>query len=156
VVDENVERKKTRAAAEAYLKYVYTDEVQEVAAKHFYRPRNQAILNQHSRGQAVPRHGHCQRLCRRTPAIHRRRWCVRQHLQAKKLIPRRVWRTRRPLIRRLPGGLGPDKTRTASALFVRKVGVGDRLARYASTLGIAAALALGRFVSGYGRGVGGL
>ncbi len=48
VVDENVDRKKTRPAAEAYLKYVYTDEVQEVAAKHFYRPSNQAILNKHA------------------------------------------------------------------------------------------------------------
>lgn len=47
VVDETVDRKKTRAAAEAYLKYVYTDEAQEIAAKHFYRPSNAAILAKH-------------------------------------------------------------------------------------------------------------
>lgn len=47
VVDETVDRKKTRAAAEAYLKYVYTDEAQEIAAKHFYRPSNAAILEKH-------------------------------------------------------------------------------------------------------------
>src|SRR4029079_17444383 len=33
VIDVNVDRKKTRAAAEAYLKYVYTDEAQELLAK---------------------------------------------------------------------------------------------------------------------------
>src|SRR5262245_8766734 len=44
VVDANVDRKKTRAAAEAYLKYLYTDEAQEIIAKHFYRPTNEAIL----------------------------------------------------------------------------------------------------------------
>ncbi|HEX8297042.1 MAG TPA: sulfate ABC transporter substrate-binding protein [Chthoniobacteraceae bacterium] len=44
VVDENVDRKGTREAAEAYLKYAYTDEAQEIAAKHFYRPTNEAIL----------------------------------------------------------------------------------------------------------------
>jgi sulfate transport system substrate-binding protein len=44
VVDENVDRKKTRAAAEAYLKFLYTDAAQEIIAKHFYRPHNAAIL----------------------------------------------------------------------------------------------------------------
>jgi sulfate transport system substrate-binding protein len=48
VVDDNVDRKKTRAAAEAYLKFVYTDEGQELAAKHFYRPSNEAILKKHA------------------------------------------------------------------------------------------------------------
>jgi len=48
LVDENVDRNKTRAAAEAYLKYTYTDEAQEIAAKHFYRPSNDAILKKHS------------------------------------------------------------------------------------------------------------
>lgn len=47
VVDETVDRKKTRAAAEAYLKYVYTDEAQEIAARHHYRPWNAAILEKH-------------------------------------------------------------------------------------------------------------
>ena len=48
VVDANVDRKKTRAAAEAYLKYLYTDEAQEIIAKHFYRPSNEAILKKHA------------------------------------------------------------------------------------------------------------
>ena len=48
VVDENVDRKKTRAAAEAYLKYLYTDEAQEIIAKHFYRPSNGEILRKRS------------------------------------------------------------------------------------------------------------
>ena len=48
VVDANVDRKKTRAAAEAYLNYTYTDEAQEIAAKHFYRPSKDAILKKHA------------------------------------------------------------------------------------------------------------
>jgi sulfate/thiosulfate transport system substrate-binding protein len=48
LVDANVDRKKTRAAAEAYLKYLYTDEAQDVIAKHFYRPINDAVLKKHS------------------------------------------------------------------------------------------------------------
>jgi sulfate transport system substrate-binding protein len=43
VVDKNVERKGTREVAEAYLNYLYSDEGQRIAAKHFYRPRNGAI-----------------------------------------------------------------------------------------------------------------
>jgi sulfate transport system substrate-binding protein len=38
VVDAVVDRKGTRAAAEAYLKYLYTDEAQGIIASHFYRP----------------------------------------------------------------------------------------------------------------------
>jgi len=48
VVDDNVDRAKTREAAEAYLKYTYTDEAQEIFAKHFYRPSNEAILQKHA------------------------------------------------------------------------------------------------------------
>ena len=47
VVDENVDRKGTRAAAEAYLKFLYTDEAQEIIAKHYYRPSNERILKKH-------------------------------------------------------------------------------------------------------------
>jgi sulfate transport system substrate-binding protein len=39
VVDKVVDRKGTREVAEAYLKYLYTPEGQEIAAKNFYRPR---------------------------------------------------------------------------------------------------------------------
>src|SRR6266849_2110195 len=48
VVDANVDRAKGhREAAEAYLKYTYTDEAQEIFAKHFYRPNNKAILKKY-------------------------------------------------------------------------------------------------------------
>mgnify|MGYP000388925217 CR=1 FL=1 len=48
VVDENVDRKGTRTVAEAYLNYLYSDEGQRLAAKHFYRPRNEAIAAEFS------------------------------------------------------------------------------------------------------------
>jgi sulfate transport system substrate-binding protein len=41
VVDKSVERHGTRKVAEAYLKYLYTDVGQEIAAKNYYRPTNQ-------------------------------------------------------------------------------------------------------------------
>jgi sulfate transport system substrate-binding protein len=44
VVDRVVDRKGTRAAAEAYLRTLYSDPAQELAARNFYRPRNAAIL----------------------------------------------------------------------------------------------------------------
>jgi sulfate transport system substrate-binding protein len=48
LVDGNVDRKGTRAAADAYLKFLYTDEAQEIIAKHFYRPINADVLARHS------------------------------------------------------------------------------------------------------------
>ena len=47
VVDANVDRKGTRAAAEAYLQFLYTDEAQEIIAKNYYRPTNEEILKKH-------------------------------------------------------------------------------------------------------------
>lgn len=44
IVDENVDRHKTRDVAEAYLRFLYTDEGQAIVAKHFYRPSNAAVL----------------------------------------------------------------------------------------------------------------
>jgi len=44
VVDKNVDRHKSRAAAEAFVKFLYTPQAQEIEAKDFYRPRNQEIL----------------------------------------------------------------------------------------------------------------
>jgi len=38
VVDKNVDKKGTRAVAQAYLEYLYSDEGQDIAGKHFYRP----------------------------------------------------------------------------------------------------------------------
>ncbi len=43
VVDKNARRHNTLAAAQAYLEYLYSDEGQEIAAKNFYRPRNDKI-----------------------------------------------------------------------------------------------------------------
>ncbi len=39
IVDKVVDKRGTRAVAEAYLKFLYTPEGQELAAKHYYRPR---------------------------------------------------------------------------------------------------------------------
>jgi len=44
VVDKVVAKKGTRAMAEEYLKYLYTPEGQEIAAKNHYRPRDPKIL----------------------------------------------------------------------------------------------------------------
>ena len=38
VVDKNVDKKGTRVVAQAYLEYLYTEEGQDIAGKHFYRP----------------------------------------------------------------------------------------------------------------------
>jgi len=44
VVDANVDKRKTREVAQAYLEYLYSDEGQNLAAKHFYRPSNPEVL----------------------------------------------------------------------------------------------------------------
>jgi len=49
VVDKNVERKGSREVAEAYLTYLYSEEGQRIAAKHFYRPRNPAVAAEFSK-----------------------------------------------------------------------------------------------------------
>ena len=38
VVDKNVDKKGTRAVAEEYLKYLYSEEAQDIIGKNFYRP----------------------------------------------------------------------------------------------------------------------
>ena len=40
LVDKNVDKKGTRAVAQAYLEYLYTEEAQDLIGKHFYRPRS--------------------------------------------------------------------------------------------------------------------
>jgi len=47
VVDSVADKKGTRAAAEAYLKYWYTKEGQEIAARNSYRPRDPEIAKQY-------------------------------------------------------------------------------------------------------------
>jgi sulfate transport system substrate-binding protein len=43
-VDHNVARHHTEAVSRAYLEYLYSDAGQELAAQHFFRPKNQTIL----------------------------------------------------------------------------------------------------------------
>jgi sulfate/thiosulfate transport system substrate-binding protein len=49
VVDKVTRKKGNEAIAKAYLEHLYTDEGQEIAAKNFYRPRNEAILKKHEK-----------------------------------------------------------------------------------------------------------
>ncbi|KMY86138.1 Sulfate and thiosulfate binding protein CysP [Candidatus Paraburkholderia calva] len=44
VVDKVVDKHGTRKLAEAYLKYLYSEEGQEIAARNFYRPRSDKVL----------------------------------------------------------------------------------------------------------------
>ena len=43
LVDRVVDRRGTRAVAQAYLDYLYSEEGQEIAAKHYYRPRLESV-----------------------------------------------------------------------------------------------------------------
>jgi sulfate/thiosulfate-binding protein len=48
VVEKNVDRHGTRAAAQAYLEFLYTPEGQEIAARNFYRPRDPKVAAKYS------------------------------------------------------------------------------------------------------------
>ncbi len=48
VVDRVVDKKGTRATAQAYLEYLYSPEGQEIAAKRYYRPRSAAVLKKYA------------------------------------------------------------------------------------------------------------
>lgn len=48
VVDKIVDKKGTRAAAEAYLRFLYSKEGQELAAKNYYRPRNPEVARRYA------------------------------------------------------------------------------------------------------------
>ena len=43
VVDKVVDKRGTRAAAEAYLKFLYTPQAQDIIARNYFRPRNAAV-----------------------------------------------------------------------------------------------------------------
>jgi sulfate/thiosulfate transport system substrate-binding protein len=47
VVDKVVDKKRTRPVAEAYLKFLYAPEAQEIAAKHYYRPTDPKVAAAH-------------------------------------------------------------------------------------------------------------
>lgn len=48
IVDKVVDKRKTREVAQAYLEYLYSDEGQEIAAKHYYRPTNPKFIEQYA------------------------------------------------------------------------------------------------------------
>jgi len=48
VVDKVVDKKGTRAVAQAYLEYLYSPEGQEIAAKRYYRPRSEALAKKYA------------------------------------------------------------------------------------------------------------
>ena len=52
VVDKVADKKGTREAAEAYLKYWYTREGQEIAARNSYRPRDSEIAKEYEKSFA--------------------------------------------------------------------------------------------------------
>jgi sulfate transport system substrate-binding protein len=53
VVDKVVDKKGTRKVAEAYLRYLYSDAGQEIAAKHHLRPRSDKVLAKY--GKTFPK-----------------------------------------------------------------------------------------------------
>ncbi|HJV36777.1 sulfate ABC transporter substrate-binding protein [Geomonas sp.] len=49
VVDQVVDKKGTRKLAEGYLKYLYSAEGQEIAAKNYYRPRDKKVAAKYAK-----------------------------------------------------------------------------------------------------------
>ncbi len=49
IVDAVVDQRGTRKVAEEYLKYLYSREGQEIAAKHFYRPRDPVVAAEYAK-----------------------------------------------------------------------------------------------------------
>jgi sulfate transport system substrate-binding protein len=47
LIDVNVDKHKTREVSEEYLKYLYSPEAQELAAKNFYRPTLDSVLKKY-------------------------------------------------------------------------------------------------------------
>lgn len=48
IVERTTAKKNSGALAKAYLDYLYSDEAQEIAAKHAIRPRSEAVLKKHA------------------------------------------------------------------------------------------------------------
>jgi sulfate/thiosulfate transport system substrate-binding protein len=48
VVDRVAKKRGTEAVAKAYLEYLYTDAGQEIAAKHYYRPRLESVAKKYA------------------------------------------------------------------------------------------------------------
>jgi len=48
IVDKWVARHGTAAVAKAYLEYLYAPEGQEIAARHYYRPRDPQVADKYA------------------------------------------------------------------------------------------------------------
>jgi sulfate transport system substrate-binding protein len=48
LLDGNAKRRGTTQVAEAYLRFLYTPEAQEIIARHYYRPRDPAVAARHA------------------------------------------------------------------------------------------------------------
>ncbi|MBC7782960.1 MAG: sulfate ABC transporter substrate-binding protein [Burkholderiales bacterium] len=48
IVDKNVDERSTRAAAEAFVNFLYTPKAQDIIAENYYRPRDPAIAKKHA------------------------------------------------------------------------------------------------------------
>ena len=49
VVDKVVDKRGTRKQAQAYLEFLYTPEAQEIAAKHYFRPRDPKVAAKYAK-----------------------------------------------------------------------------------------------------------
>jgi sulfate/thiosulfate transport system substrate-binding protein len=49
VIDKVVDKRGTRKVAQAYLEYLYSPEGQEIAAKHYYRPRDTKVAAKYAK-----------------------------------------------------------------------------------------------------------
>ncbi len=49
IVDGYVDKHGTRKVAEEYLRYLYSKEGQEIAAKHYYRPRDPEVAAKYAK-----------------------------------------------------------------------------------------------------------
>ncbi len=49
IIDKTVDKRGTRAVAQAYLEYLYSEEGQEIAAKNYYRPTLEKVAAKHEK-----------------------------------------------------------------------------------------------------------
>lgn len=49
IVDKVVDKRGTRQTAQAYLEYLYSEEGQQIAARHYYRPSNPKVAAQYAK-----------------------------------------------------------------------------------------------------------
>lgn len=48
LIDKNVDKHQSRTLAQSYLEYLYSSEGQEIAAKHYYRPRLESVAQKYA------------------------------------------------------------------------------------------------------------